>query len=377
LTSSAAALEGQDGIASAVHDLTGYAVTVEDRHGNLRAWAGAERPEPYVKDDPPSRERLLQRALALGQPIRDRGRLLAVAKPSDDVLGVLVLIDPDATAGEQEEVALELGATVLAMELARLQSLAETELRLGRDLVDELLAGGAEESALARARALGYDLERRHRVIVVECLARERDDDTFFHAVRRAARDTGVGSLLVARGNGVVVLTDTDHPWEGFRTVVRDEAGGRRCRVGVGGPCDRPADFPRSFREAQLTLRLQDATGASDRATSFDELGVFQLFAELEDLSAIERFARHWLGPLLAYDERRNTELVPTLTAYFESGGAYDATATALSVHRSTLKYRLQRIREISGHNLTDPDTQFNLQLASRAWHTLKAIQAG
>jgi DNA-binding PucR family transcriptional regulator len=45
-------------------------------------------------------------------------------------------------------------------------------------------------------------------------------------------------------------------------------------------------------------------------------------------------------------------------------------------VHRSTLKYRLQRIREISGHNLTDPDTNFNLQLATRAWRTLQTLQA-
>jgi DNA-binding PucR family transcriptional regulator len=45
-------------------------------------------------------------------------------------------------------------------------------------------------------------------------------------------------------------------------------------------------------------------------------------------------------------------------------------------VHRSTLKYRLQRIKEISGHDLGDPDTSFNLQLATRAWRTLAALRA-
>src|SRR5207249_2613187 len=113
--------------------------------------------------------------------------------------GVLALIDPAGRSGEQELVALEQGATVLAMELARLQSLAEAELRLRRDLVEELLAGTDEESALGRARALGYDLERSHRVVVVEGLARTADESLFFHAVRRAARDLGVGTLLVAR----------------------------------------------------------------------------------------------------------------------------------------------------------------------------------
>jgi DNA-binding PucR family transcriptional regulator len=66
---------------------------------------------------------------------------------------------------------------------------------------------------------------------------------------------------------------------------------------------------------------------------------------------------------------------VLTLGLYLARGGNYDATAGALKVHRSTLKYRLQRIREISGHDITDPDTAFNLQLASRARHTLAAVR--
>jgi DNA-binding PucR family transcriptional regulator len=44
-------------------------------------------------------------------------------------------------------------------------------------------------------------------------------------------------------------------------------------------------------------------------------------------------------------------------------------------VHRSTLKYRLRRIREVSGHDLGVPDNQFNLQVATRAWRTLEALR--
>jgi len=81
-----------------------------------------------------------------------------------------------------------------------------------------------------------------------------------------------------------------------------------------------------------------------------------------------------WLGSLLEYDERRNSELVHTLYRYLECGGHYDETAGALLIHRSTLKYRLQRIREISQLSIGDADVNFNLQLACRAWGTLKAL---
>jgi sugar diacid utilization regulator len=374
LTRVAVAVEGQEGIARAVHELTGCPAAVEDRHGNLRAWAGPDRPNPYPKDPPALRQQLLQRALREGRPIREGGRLFAVARPHEDVFGVLVLVDPAGDAGEQEQVALEHGATVLAMELARLKSLADTELRLGRDLVEELLSGAEEERALARAQALGYDLERPHRVVMVEGSGRTLDDDAFFHAVRRAAADTRIGSLLAARGGAVVVLSDSDVAWEEFRSAVLTQLGRGRCRVGVGGVCDRPEEFPRSYREAALALKMQSASKGPDQATAFDGLGVYRILADVEDTEGVERFARDWLGALLDYDSRKGSELVPTLTRYLECGGNYDATAAALSTHRNTLKYRLKRIREISGHELGDPDTHFNLQLATRAWQTLLAL---
>jgi DNA-binding PucR family transcriptional regulator len=78
---------------------------------------------------------------------------------------------------------------------------------------------------------------------------------------------------------------------------------------------------------------------------------------------------------LLAHDRQRNSDLVRTLTQYLECGGSYDRTAAALFVHRSTLKYRLQQIRDITGYNLSDPDTRFTLQLSTRAWSTLRALR--
>lgn len=319
---------------------------------------------------------MLRRALREGRPIREGDRLVAIANPSAGVLGVLALVDPAGTAGDQEQIALEHGATVLAMELARLRSLAEAELRLRRDLVEELLSGTDEEGALARAQALGYDLERRHRVVVLEGRGRTQDEDAFFHGVRRAARNTGVGIMQVARRGGVVVLCDADVSWERFRKAVLTELGGGRCRIGVGALCERPGDFPRSYREARLALKILDAAKGDDRAACYEDLGVYQILCEAEDPAAVERFVRQWLGSLIDYDSRKPAELVPTLSQYLECGGSYDATAAALSVHRNTLKYRLQRIRDISGHDLGNPGTNFNLHLATRAWQTLQSLRA-
>jgi sugar diacid utilization regulator len=376
LTEVAASAVGQQGIADAVHELTGRSVAVEDHHGNLRAWAGPGRPHPYPKPTTLQRDALIRRMQWSAGPLRDGDRILAIASPGDGTLGVLVLMDPDGTAGELETVALEHGATVLAMELARLRSVAETELRLGRQLVDELLTGIDDERALARSQGLGYDLERPHRVVLVNCAGESTAEGSVYHAVRRAARDAGVGSLVGTQNGNAVLLADRDQPWEDFRARVSRELAGADCVVGVGGVCTRPSEYPASHHEAQLALRMQVVAAGDQKAVEFSGLGVYRLLAEIEHPSDVETFVREWLGRLIDYDAHRDSsELVPTLSRYLECGGNYDATAKALSLHRNTLKYRLQRIREITGRDLNDADDRFNLQLATRAWQTLQALR--
>src|SRR5690348_6477409 len=125
LTRAALEGQGQEGIAQAVHELTGYPVAIEDGFGNLRAWAGPGRPDCYPKDSLTHRDSLLRRAMAAAGPIREGERLFSVARLGGAAVGVLVLHDREGTAEQAERVAIEHATTVLTMELARLPALAE------------------------------------------------------------------------------------------------------------------------------------------------------------------------------------------------------------------------------------------------------------
>lgn len=272
--------------------------------------------------------------------------------------------------------ALEHATTVLSLELTRLQNLVQSDAQLRAELVIELLAGTKGPGALSRAQTLDYDLGRPHWVVMVEGNHGTEDVDAFAGAVRRVARDTGAGSLLASRPNGVVFLADHEVSWDTFRSAVLVELRGGRCRIGVGGRCDALEDFPRSYHEAEHALKLQESTGERDRVTIFNELGIYQILSDVPNLERVERIVRRWLGSLLDYDAQHGSQLVATISTYLECGGNYSLTADALSVHRNTLKYRLGRIREISGLDLSSPDARFNLQLAARAWRTLVALRA-
>jgi sugar diacid utilization regulator len=370
--------EGQAGIAQAVYELTNRPAAIEDCFGNLLAWAGPDRPDPYPKSDPAQRDRLLDRAIAAEGPVRERERLISVAALGGSPAAVLVLHDPAGTAADTERAAVEHATTVLAMEIARMQSLTQSKAGMRTSLVLDLVGdtGAAPAALLSRAQALGYDLLRPHQVVLAEPEARRDDDsDLFFHAVARAARAVGMGSLLAPRLHDVIVLADTEVCWGQFRARVITEMHGGGCRIGVGGRVLELDRFPHSCQQAELALRMQKTAGGPERITLFDNLGIYKILATAGDTSAMGRFVTEWLGPLIDYDTEHGTPLVLTLSEYLGCGGNYDASATALSVHRSTLKYRLQRIRRISGYDLGLPDIQFNLQVATHAWRTLQALQ--
>jgi DNA-binding PucR family transcriptional regulator len=141
--------------------------------------------------------------------------------------------------------------------------------------------------------------------------------------------------------------------------------------VGVGGRCETPGDFPRSSREAFVALGVRQASRQPAGVTTYDSLGIYRILAGGQHNAEVEGFVREWLGPLLDYDDAHGAELVKTLSTYLECGGNYDETADGLAIHRSTLRYRLQRIREVSGLDLGDVDCRFNLHAATRAWRVL------
>jgi len=368
-------LEGYAGIVRALFELTGLPAVIEDDKGNVLGRAGPETAPPTRALSAAAPADLAHRALRSGRPIQEEDRLLTAARPRTDLVALIYLIGGESVIGEQETMALEHAATVLAMELARLHSIAETELRLGVDLVAALLSG-ADDGVGARARALGHDLGLPHRVVVLRG-ARTADAPDLVAEIRSAL--PGRRLLLMPRADTVVAIVVAPHE-QGAGSAGRlpaplvDLIHRRRLHAGVGSICRSHEDYPRSHREAQLSLGLAAAGEGRNGVVTYDDLGVYQFLSEASDPKGIDAFVRQWLGRLLDYDQQRSGDLVLTLARFLDNGGGYDATARSLGVGRSTVRYRIARACELTGHDISDPDTRFQLQLATRAWTTLRAL---
>lgn len=363
----AASSGGEEAVTRALHRLTGLPALFEDRFGRLRSWTGPSRPDPYPEPDPVRQDEMLHAVARQAGPVRIKDRLVVLVRPHGEILGVLALVDARDEADEHTVLALEHAAASLAPELTHLRDLAEVELRLHRELVEDLLAGTDEASAYARSEAVGHDLRRSHYVVVVQWPNRTVDD-SFAQTVGRAASAVGMRSLLTRRSDHVVLIADDRPPARALYEALARTTGTRSGTIGVSAPCDLLADIPHHYQEAQRALEVRRHSRERYGTTFFDELGLYRILGPGNDYRELETFVQEWLGQLIDYDFRHHGAMVETLSRYFDCGGNYDESAESLAIHRSTLRYRLQRIRDISGHDLANVEDRLNLQVATRVW---------
>ena len=412
----------EQGLAEVLHEHLGLAVAVEDPFGRVLARAPADA--TYPRPTRTQRDRLVDAARRVPGPVRVRDRLASLATSRGTLLGVVVVLDPQGTlepsdkkdpesdphpgsprAGALHAIGLTTGA--LTLHLLHRRHLARTELRLRHDLVETVLLEPPQadlqaevERRVGRASALSHDLTGPHRVLALQPGdGHWPDGEAVGDLMEQAARTLDMPFLGTLRGQTAILVCgppsswlDGDGyataPWSASRLGDAGTTDGRAARpgtawralhdaftqvlrdapaVGVGGYAERPEHLPRSYREAMqaLTVRMRQADPRG--LSAFEDLGLYRLLATPEGRREASAFVEDWLGGLLAYDTERQAGLVHTLGVYLDHGGNYDDTAAALHIHRSTLRYRLQRIRELSGHDLTNADTRLNLHVAVRA----------
>jgi sugar diacid utilization regulator len=248
---------------------------------------------------------------------------------------------------------------------------------------------------LARASELGLDLSGGGAVIVVRAhhfAVTELDWRGRVLAVSdRATRATAPGALLAvldhpasAATGMIVLLVPADGPDAVRRcaAVVARELhaalGGFTFAVGHSRPAADPADLFRAGQEALLAANVAEAGEGSTAeepaaALAFEDTGAYRLLlpAMSEDPGELHRFYEETIAPLVAYDEQYETDLVSTLETFLDCDGNVANTAGRMFTHRHTIRYRLVRVHELTGHDVSSTDGRERLGLGLKAMRVL------
>ena len=250
-------------------------------------------------------------------------------------------------------VLLQHAATVVALELSHTHLVLEHTRRSGAELTAQLIDGRADQRA-ARRQLVAAGLDPSQSVFVsVSGAEEQRVRDLHVALWRRSTPH--VTTFRAGAAHAVVPQSDAS-----FAALAA--AVGPSARIGVSSVLNTVMRSTDAAREAVWALGTAQRTGEPlvryGSATSWAGVG------GVDDAQAL---VARWLGPLVDHDAQHQTGLLQTLEAFLQNQRSWQRTAAAMNVHRQTVLYRVRKIEELTGAQLSETADIAQLWLAVQA----------
>jgi sugar diacid utilization regulator len=291
-----------------------------------------------------------------------------------------------AREGAPDASVLRLVTTLVASEVERVRAPERASEQAATGFQRAVLGGAIadREDLIARGKELGTDLSAGGSVIVVRAHARSPVEDDWrqrlLAVARRGARSIAPGAIAAPpepEADEVVVLVpdpDRDTGRRVASAALRElESGlpGFAFAVGRSRHAENPLELHRAANEALLAANVVE--GDPERSTlAYDETGTYQLLLPyMNDPTELQRFYKETVRPLVVYDEQYETDLLGTLATFLDCDANVNATAARLITHRHTVRYRFERVRELTGLDVSSTDGREKLSLGLKAMRVL------
>jgi purine catabolism regulator len=281
----------------------------------------------------------------------------------------VVIVRDSGGLGDFERLILQQAVVVVALELMRRRVARETERRLAGDVLAAALSGRLESGELRR-RLAPFGIDGEASVLVFSV-----DDPTAAEAPLEAAlADLDCPAVTSPHSSGgrellCAVVEASEHDPIEVATVARRALASRR--GGVRAAASRPAAperLRRSFHEARCALEATALdNGDAPDVASWQNLGAFTLLLSLQDDEALRLYCESVLGPIEDGDAEYGGELLRSLEAFIENNGQWERAAREVFCHRHTLRYRMRKVEELTGRDLSRAHDRIEFWLALRA----------
>lgn len=133
--------------------------------------------------------------------------------------------------------------------------------------------------------------------------------------------------------------------------------------IGVGKTTKSIRCLFKSYRQAESVCRLQSLGKIEKNHVFYSDMGMYKLLMNIEDRDVLEDYYQYTIQPLVEFDKKNDGNLTQVLQCYLNHNGSVKETADELYVHRNTINYKLTKIRELTGMDLSSVDARVQLAI--------------
>ena len=304
-------------------------------------------------------------------------------KVAEEPVGVLRMRARDQAP---DAAVLRLVSTLIASEMERTRAPERASEEAATSFQRAVLTGQIRDrdDLVAQGRELGIDLASGATAMVLRAHPRSPVEEDWRRRMlalaQRGARSAAPGAIATPAGeeSGEVVVLVPDPTGEGGRrasaAMLRElEAGlpGFAFALGRSRHTVDPLELHRAGNEALLAVNVVE--GDPERTElAYEETGTYQLLLpHMHDPAELRRFYDETVRPLVVYDEQYETDLLGTLATFLDCDANVNQTASRLYTHRHTIRYRFERVRELTGLDVSSTDGREKLSLGLKAMRVL------
>ncbi|MFZ5897951.1 MAG: PucR family transcriptional regulator [Bacillota bacterium] len=313
---------------------------------------------------------------------------------NDKIYGFIILTKLLNAFTELDRISIGHAAMVCGLEFLRIKSVEEAEWRMQGDFLEEILSGKwlKVPMIVEKGRSMGYDFSKPHSIFVSkictpiadEALMREHLRE-LYETAKQVFAESNIKVLPKLRHDSLVLLLEGESLSKDkltpivqkLRTVWKTKAPTIKTVMGIGTPRTVIDQLAKCADEADMALNFGQSLNLCDQVCFYEDLGIFHWLIKLHEAKVdLKSMAEKVLGNLIEYDRKHGSRLLETLETYLTLNQNMQQTASALFIHRHSLKYRLSRIEAKTGLSLKDYNHRTQLQLAIYIHKFLQALES-
>ncbi|MEH6944879.1 helix-turn-helix domain-containing protein [Bacillus sp. JJ722] len=271
-------------------------------------------------------------------------------------------------------VAIEQSKNVIALKISQERTSTEIEMRLRQEYLYDLILGlELEEDLLRRGRFLKFDFRNSYHILILSPSAEsnnsELNSNQTNQILEKIRYSLGVSSLplSIVHGEKLIVLTQSSQTAGIAKDILasyKKYSSGFNATIGISNSVKEPPEYAKGYSDAKKAAEFAHLFGRQNEIIYYDDLGIIGVLFESNNFESMKLYSEKYLGTLIEYDTIHNADLIKSLQAFLDNESVIQSSATQLHVHYNTLRYRLNRIEDITGLSLSNTQNKLNLRIS-------------
>ncbi len=315
-------------------------------------------------------------------------RVMVPIVMDDEIYGYICLVENNKKITEHDVIATEQASTIAALELFKQQAIKEAKGKSKKEFLDNLITGHVDNINLIRNQLKLHGIYLKEKIVVMVISMKYEDaveiECNNFKKIEQVIGSENTNYVIFRRGGNVIIIYSMSSHLDLHKrhekvsaltkAILNQLKDCETAKIGISDLIHTISDIPKGYYQAKRALAIDETLkNKFDNVFFYKDVWIYDLLTNKNSKADLIKYCDENIFKLMEWDSKNNDEnLLTTLAVYLENMGKCNITSNKLYIHRNTLNYRLNKIKEILDCDIDDPSTRLRLEISLKIADVIK-----